>query len=164
MWCQLPVLITLKFTSWARTDMSKRKTLCSMCSSTHRLAGVQLISRGHCCTKMLVALAHWIHLSWAMLKPIMPLMASIYIVPLSKALHNWCFSFAHSHTHTHTHTHTHSHTHQQQLAAMQGTNQLVTSNWGLGVLPWDNPPTARRLLLPPEPSRPHVICTVTVPM
>ena len=45
---------------------------------------------------------------------------------------------------------------------MQGTNQLVRSNWGLGVLlrdtstrpGWDrtgNPPTARRQLLPPEP-------------
>ena len=48
---------------------------------------------------------------------------------------------------------------------MQGTNQLVRSNWGLGVSlrdtstrpGWDrtgNPPTARRLLLPPEPNRP----------
>ena len=47
---------------------------------------------------------------------------------------------------------------------MQGTNQLVRSNGGLGVLlrdtstrpGWDrtgNPPTARRLPLPPEPSR-----------
>ena len=45
---------------------------------------------------------------------------------------------------------------------MQGTNQLVRSNWGLGVLlrdtstrpGWDrtaNPPTARRQLLAPEP-------------
>ena len=60
-------------------------------------------------------------------------MACIYIAPLSKALY--------------TLTH--------QLAAMQGTNQLVRSNWGLGVLfrdtstrpGWDqtgNPPTARR--------------------
>ena len=60
--------------------------------------------------------------------------------------------------------HTHTFTHQQRLAAMQGTNQLVRSNWGLGVLlrdtstrpGWDrtgNPPTARRLLLPPEPCR-----------
>ena len=51
------------------------------------------------------------------------------------------------------------------LAAMQGTNQLVGSNWGLGVLlrdtsthpGWDrtgNPPTARRQVLPPEPSQP----------
>ena len=55
----------------------------------------------------------------------------------------------------------HPFTHQRQLAAMQGTNQLIRSNWGLGVLlrdtstrpGWDwtgNPPTARRLLLPPE--------------
>ena len=51
------------------------------------------------------------------------------------------------------HPFTHPHTHQQRLAAMQGTNQLVGSNWGLGVLlkdtstrpGWDrtgNPPTA----------------------
>ena len=55
------------------------------------------------------------------------------------------------------HPFTHTFTHQQQLAAMQGTNQLIRSNWGLGVLlrdtsthpGWDrtgNPPTARRLL------------------
>ena len=48
----------------------------------------------------------------------------------------------------------HPFTHQERLAAMQGTNQLVRSNWGLGVLlrdtstcpGWDrtgNPPTAR---------------------
>ena len=63
------------------------------------------------------------------------------------------------------HPFTHTFTHQRQLAAMQGTNQLVRSNWGLGVLlrdtstrpGWDrtgNPPTARRQLLPPEPHRP----------
>ena len=51
----------------------------------------------------------------------------------------------------------HPFTHERQLAAMQGTNQLVRSNWGLGVLlrdtstcpGWDrtgNPPTARRQL------------------
>ena len=50
---------------------------------------------------------------------------------------------------------------------MQGTNQLVRSNWGLGVLLRDtstrpgwvrtgDPPTARRQLLPPEPSRPRM--------
>ena len=55
------------------------------------------------------------------------------------------------------HPFTHTFTRQQQLAAMQGTNQLVRSNWGLGVLlrdtstrpGWDrtgNPPTARRQL------------------
>ena len=55
------------------------------------------------------------------------------------------------------HPFTHTFTHQRRLAAMQGTNQLVRSNWGLGVLlrdtstrpGWDrtgNPPTARRLL------------------
>ena len=58
----------------------------------------------------------------------------------------------------------HPFTHQRRLAAMQGTNQLVRSNRGLGVLlrdtstrpGWDrtgNPPTARRQLLPPEPHR-----------
>ena len=41
-------------------------------------------------------------------------MDCIYIAPLSKALYNVCLSF----------------THQQQLAAMQGTNQLVRSNQG----------------------------------
>ena len=62
--------------------------------------------------------------------------------------------------------HTHIHTHQRRLAAMQGTNQLVRSNWGLGILlrdtsthpGWDrtgNPPTARRPLLPPEPHHPR---------
>ena len=51
------------------------------------------------------------------------------------------------------HPFTHTFTHQRQLAAMQGTNQLVRSNWGLGVLlrdtstrpEWDrtgNPPNA----------------------
>ena len=63
------------------------------------------------------------------------------------------------------HPFTHTFTHQRQLAAMQGTNQLVRSDWGLGVSlrdtstrpGWDrtgNPPTARRLLLPPEPLSP----------
>ena len=67
--------------------------------------------------------------------------------------------------HPFTHTFTHTFTHQRRLAAMQGTNQLVRSNWGLGVLlkdtstrpGWDrtgNPLTARRQLLPPEPYRP----------
>ena len=66
------------------------------------------------------------------------------------------------------HTFTHTFTHQRQLAAMQGTNQLVRSNRGLGVLlrdtstrpGWDrtgNLPTARRQLLPPEPYRPNDI-------
>ena len=32
------------------------------------------------------------------------------------------------------HPFTHTFTHQRRLAAMQGTNQLVRSNWGLGVL------------------------------
>ena len=55
------------------------------------------------------------------------------------------------------HPFTHTFTHQRRLAAMQGTNQLVRSNRGLGVLlrdtstrpGWDrtgNPPTARRQL------------------
>ena len=85
-------------------------------------------------------------------------MAGIYIAPLSKALYNLCLSFSRSHTHTHTH--------QRRLAAMQVTNQLVKSNWGLGVLlrdtstcpGWDrtdNSPTARGLLLPLEPYRPY---------
>ena len=63
------------------------------------------------------------------------------------------------------HSFTHTFTHQRRSAAMQGTNQLVRSNWGLGVLlrdtstrpGWDrtgSPPTARRQLLPPEPYRP----------
>ena len=55
------------------------------------------------------------------------------------------------------HPFTHTFTHQRRLAAIQGTNQLVRSNWGLGVLlrdtstrpGWDrtgNPLTARRQL------------------
>ena len=55
------------------------------------------------------------------------------------------------------HPFTQTFTHQRRLAAMQGTNQLVRSNQGLGVLlrdtstrpGWDrtgNPPTARRQL------------------
>ena len=63
------------------------------------------------------------------------------------------------------HPFTHTFRHQQRLAAMQGTNQLIRSNWGLGVLlrdtstrpGWDrtgNPLTARRQLLPPEPHHP----------
>ena len=47
------------------------------------------------------------------------------------------------------HPFTHTFTHQRRLAAMQGTNQLVRSNLGLGVLP---------PLLPQE-SRP-VCCTL----
>ena len=82
----------------------------------------------------------------------------IYIAPLSKALYNLCLSFTHSHTFTH----------QRRLAAMQGANQLIRSNRGLGVSlrdtstrpGWDrtgNHPTARRQLLPPEPHRPLCI-------
>ena len=59
------------------------------------------------------------------------------------------------------HPFTHTFTHQRRLAAIQGTNQLVRSNWGLGVLlretstcpGWDrtgNPPTARWHLLPSQ--------------
>ena len=66
-----------------------------------------------------------------------------------------------------------THQQQQQLAAMQGTNQLVRSNWGLSVSlrdtsthpGWDrtgNPPTARRQLLPPEPHRPHSVTRVSL--
>ena len=43
------------------------------------------------------------------------------------------------------HPFTHTLTHRRRLAAMQGTDQLVRSNWGSGV---------GRLLLPPEPHRP----------
>ena len=85
-------------------------------------------------------------------------MDCIYIAPLSKALQFMPL----------IHPFTHTFTHQRRLAAMQGTNQLVRSNWGLGVLlrdtsarpGWDrtgNPPTARRQLLPPEPHRPTYI-------
>ena len=57
---------------------------------------------------------------------------------------------------------------------MQGTNQLVRSNRGLGVLlrdtstrpGWDrtgNPPPARRLLLPPELYRSQITnCLITI--
>ena len=77
------------------------------------------------------------------------------------------------------HPFTHTFTHQRRLAAMQGTNQLVRSNWGLGVLlrdtstrpGWDrtcNPPTARRQLyllshIAPYPCWLLVLC-VRVPM
>ena len=64
------------------------------------------------------------------------------------------------------HPFTHTFTHQWRLAAMQGTNQLVRSSRGLGVLlrdtstrpGWDrtgDPLTAR--LLPPEPHRPPMV-------
>ena len=66
------------------------------------------------------------------------------------------------------HPFTHTFTHQRRLAAMQGTNQLIRSNWGLGVQlrdtstrpGWDrtgNPPTARRQFLPPELYRPQIL-------
>ena len=68
------------------------------------------------------------------------------------------------------HPFTHTFTHQRRLAAMRGANQLVRSNWGLGVLlmdtstrpGWDrtgNTSTARRQLLPPEPYRPLYVDT-----
>ena len=71
------------------------------------------------------------------------------------------------------HPFTHTFTHQRRLAAMQGTNQLVRSNRGLGVLLRDtstrprrdqtgNPPTARRLPLPPEPHRPKQLWEIAV--
>ena len=76
-------------------------------------------------------------------------MDCIYIAP-----YNLCLTF------------TQTFTHQRWLAAMEGTNQLIGGNWGLGVLVrdtstrpgWDrtsNPPTARWQLLPPEPYRPN---------
>ena len=69
----------------------------------------------------------------------------------------------------------HPFTHQWRLAAMQGTNQLVRSNWEFGVLlrdtstrpGWDrtsNPPTARRQVLPPEPYRPTSRVTCLAPL
>ena len=84
-------------------------------------------------------------------------MDCIYIAPLSKALYNLCLSF----------------TGQRRLAALQGTDRLVRSNRGLGVLlkdtstcpGWDrtgNPPTARRQLLPPEPYRPQLQDWITI--
>ena len=82
-------------------------------------------------------------------------MDCIFTAPLSKALYNLCVSI-------HPFTHTDSHSNGDW---MQGSNQLVRSNWGLGFLlrdpltrpGWDrigNPPTARRQLLPPKPYRP----------
>ena len=47
-------------------------------------------------------------------------MDCIYIVLLSKAHYNWCLSI-------------HPFTQQWWLAAMQGTDQLIGSNWGIGV-------------------------------
>ena len=77
----------------------------------------------------------------------------MHLYPISKALYNFMPLI-----HPFTHTFTHTFTHQRRLAAMQGTNQLVRSNWGLGVLlkdtsirpRWDrtgNPPNARRQAL-----------------
>ena len=76
------------------------------------------------------------------------------------------------------HPFTHTFTHQRRLAAMQGTNQLVRSNWGLVVLlrdtsthpGWDrtgNPPTARRQLyllshIAPSPHRPILMVSCVV--
>ena len=82
-------------------------------------------------------------------------MDCIYIAPLSKALYNLCLSFTHSHT-------------NGDWLPCKVTNQLVRSNWGLGVLlrdtstrpVWDqtgNPPTIRQQLLPPEPYRPQLV-------
>ena len=64
------------------------------------------------------------------------------------------------------HPFTHTFTHQRRLAAMQGTNQFVRSNRGLGVSlrdtstrpGWDrtgNPPTARRQLYLLSHMAPH---------
>ena len=64
------------------------------------------------------------------------------------------------------HPFTHTFTHQRRLAAMQGTNQLVRSNWGLGVSLRDTstqprvgsnrqPSDCQTTALPPEPHRPH---------
>ena len=68
-----------------------------------------------------------------------------------------CLSFTHLHTLTFTH--------QRRLAAMQGTNQLIRSNWGLGVLlrdtstrpGWESnrqPSDCQTTALPPESSHP----------
>ena len=60
--------------------------------------------------------------------------------------------------------HPFTHTHQRRLDAMQGTNQLVRSNWVLGVLLRDTstcggsnrqPSDCQTTTLPPEPYRPH---------
>ena len=83
-------------------------------------------------------------------------MDCIYIAPLSKALYNF-LPLIHPFTHTFTH--------QRRLAAMQGTNQLVRSNWGLGVLAQGHfdtprvgsnrqPSDCQTTALPPEPHRP----------
>ena len=91
--------------------------------------------------------------------------SAVQFMPLIHT-HTHTHTLTHSHTHTLTHSHTHTLTHQRRLAAMQGTNQLIRSDWGLGVLlrdtskhpGWDrtgNPPTARRQLLPPEPHHTH---------
>ena len=74
-------------------------------------------------------------------------------------LHSAFIQSAVQFSHSPIHPFTHTFTHQRRLAAMQGTNQLVRSNWGLGVLlrdtsthpGWDrtgNPPTVRWQLLP----------------
>ena len=95
----------------------------------------------------------------------------IYIAPLSKALYNLYSAFIQSAVQLMPliHPFTHTFTHQRRLAAIQGTNQLVRSNWGLGVLlrdtlkhpGWDrtsNPPTARWQVLPPGMKIGNMVC------
>ena len=88
----------------------------------------------------------------------MPLIHPFTHSPIHPPIHPFTHSpihpFTHSPIHTFTHSHIHTFTHQRWLAAMQGTNQLVGSNQGSGVLlrdtstrpGWDwtgNPLTAR---------------------
>ena len=84
-------------------------------------------------------------------------MDCIYIAPLSKVLYNLCLSF--------THSHTHSHTNGDWLPCKAPTSSSgaiggsVSCSGDTSTRPGrdrtGNPPTARRLLLPPEPHRPH---------
>ena len=102
----------------------------------HSSASARGIEKGHCALKTVNGL----HLYSALIQ------SAVQFMPL-------------------IHPFTHTLTHQRRLAAMQGTDQLVRSNRGLGVSlrdtstrpGWDrtgNPPTARRQVLPPEPYRP----------
>ena len=56
--------------------------------------------------------------------------SAVQLMPL---IHPFTHSPIHPFTHSHIHTYTHTHIHQRWLAATQGTNQLVRSNWGLAI-------------------------------